>query len=169
MIFVRASEKEHLPWYRVKSYDGNLTEAEKRHLDQIRMKDPHPATSFDDLPEEVQSYVRGLQFAIYDSKQEKAAAKAFIFSAVGVALIYSGYKGTAFFPLPSIIFGFVVLIGAWPLYVREWKKNAEEFRPRDEKAPTHIDELLRREWELDEIERLDSQRKSEGVIGGVAL
>ncbi len=165
MFFVTASEKEHLPWYRMKSYDGNLTEAQKRHLDQIRMRDRHPAPSFSDLPEEVQSYISGLEMTNYDAKQERAAAKALIFSAVGVALIYTGYKGTAYLPWPSLIFGFVLLIGAWPLYGREWKKNAEEFLPKSDKAPTHTDELLRREWELDEIARLDSKENDEGVLG----
>jgi hypothetical protein len=165
---VTASEKEHLPWYRMKSYDGNLTEDQKRHLDQIRMRDRHPAASFSDLPEEVQSYLSGLEMTIYDAKQEKAVAKAFIFSAMGVALIYYGYKGAAYLPLPSIIFGIVVLIGAWPLYGREWKKNAEEFLPKDDKAPTHTDELLRREWELDEIANLVKQGKSDGMKGGIS-
>jgi hypothetical protein len=165
MFLVTAREKEHLPWYRMKSYDGNLTEAQKRHLDQIRMRDRHPAASFSDLPEEVQSYVSGLEMTIYDAKQEKAVAKAFIFSAMGAALIYSGFKGTAYLPWPSIIFGFVVLVGAWPLYGREWKKNAEEFLPKDDSAPTHTDELLRREWELGEIANLVNQRKSDEAVG----
>ena len=103
-----------------------------------------------------------------NKKAECSVVKAFIFSAMGVALIYSGYKGTAYLPWPAIIFGFVVLVGAWPFYRREWKKNAENFLPRDDKAPTHTDELLRREWELDEIARLDSKKKSEGMKGGIS-
>jgi hypothetical protein len=149
----------------MKSYDGSLTEVEKRHLDSFRMRDRHPAASFNDLPEEVQTYIRGLEFTIYDTKQEKAAAKALIFLAMGVALIYAGYKGTAYFSWSAIVFGFVFLIAAWPLYRREWNKNAEEFRPKGDHAPSYTDELLRREWELDEIARLDSKEKVEGVFG----
>jgi hypothetical protein len=44
---------------------GTMTEtsqrAEKRQLDFFRMQDKHPAATYDSLPQEVQSYIGGLE------------------------------------------------------------------------------------------------------------
>jgi hypothetical protein len=66
MWWKRESSSKRLPWYRAPNYSGNLTEAEKRQLDALRMQAPHPAARYEDLPEEVQSYISGLAIEAYD-------------------------------------------------------------------------------------------------------
>jgi hypothetical protein len=77
-----ARRNEWLPWYRRKGYKGNLTEEEKRILDSFRMKEPHPAARYWQLPEEVQSYISRLQIELYDKKQDGAAGKALVLTGV---------------------------------------------------------------------------------------
>jgi hypothetical protein len=139
---------EHLPWYRGKDYKGNLTETEKRQLDALRMQDKHPSTSHSDLPEEVRSYIGLLEMQLYDSKQDKAAGKAFGLSAFGIALLYVNHFGVpASGSLFSYAMGLFFVIAPWLFYKREWRKNADEFIPRDPRAPTSTDEMIRQEWE----------------------
>ena len=54
-----------------------------RQLDAFRTQPKHPAATFDDLPEEVQTYLSGIQLELYDKKQEAAANRALIYSAIG--------------------------------------------------------------------------------------
>ena len=63
-MFPRKKKKqpaEPLSWYRARGYKGNLTEHEKRQLDSFRMQEHHPAATCESLPEEVQSYIGGLE------------------------------------------------------------------------------------------------------------
>ncbi len=55
MWWKREQRTEFLPWYRVPGFKGKVSEAEKRQLDAFRMQERHPAASYQDLPEEVQS------------------------------------------------------------------------------------------------------------------
>ena len=143
-----------LPWYRRPGYKGNLTEAQKRELDAFRTQAKHPSTRFEDLPEEVQGYIAGLELNVYDLRQEKAASLAIVCSLVGIALLYSHYFGK---PLSLSVswawtFGLLLMIAPWFVYRHEWKKNAKEF-------DLPVDERLRREWELDYLAR---HREDEG-------
>jgi hypothetical protein len=83
---MRKRKADWVPWYRERKYKGNLTEAEKRQLDAFRTQPKHAAASSDDLPEEVQSYLSGIEMELYDKKQEGVAARAFLYSAIGAGL-----------------------------------------------------------------------------------
>jgi hypothetical protein len=145
---------EWLPWYRARNYKGNLTEDEKRHLDAFRMQPKHPAAAFDDLPEEVQSYISRLELDLYDKKQDGAVAQAFVVSAIGAGMLLLNYKTC--FASPTIwtnLGGILLLISPWFVYRYRWHKNAEKFTPRD--APGRpTEEGIRLEWELNYIARV---------------
>ena len=146
-MFRRRREKqEWVPWYRRKDYKGDLTEATKRELDAFRMQDKHPATLFGDLPEEVQRYINTIEMHIYDFKQERAAAKPMLASALGAIIIFLSYKGFGYAGDFGYVFGVLLLTVPWFFYRREWRKNADEFLP--EVSPNNpTDEGIRAEWE----------------------
>jgi hypothetical protein len=157
---MRKRNAEWVPWYRERKYKGDLTEAEKRELDAFRMQPEHPATSFDDLPEEVQSYISGIELELYDKKQEGAAARAILYSAIGAGLLFLNYKSC--FPAPDVWvdLGAVLLLGfTWFGYWRQWRRNAEEFVPTGHSwSPT--EEGIRKEWELDYISHSRAKRSA---------
>ncbi|CAN7257493.1 hypothetical protein LJR098_001055 [Rhizobium sp. LjRoot98] len=162
VMWRRNKELEVLPWYRRSGYKGNLTEAQKRKLDAFRMAPSHPAATFDDLPEEVQSYISSLQIELYDKKQESLASRTFGVSAVGLAWLCISYFG---FPVPTIwtyIFGAVLLAAPWVIYPLEWKRNADEFLPKrvEPDALSATNENIRTEWELNYI--VDADVKDRG-------
>jgi len=82
-MFGRKNEKqESLPWYREPNYKGDLTEDEKRELDSLRYRADrqgvkHPAATYDDLPDEVQSYISRLQIELYDNIQANSFGRSF--------------------------------------------------------------------------------------------
>jgi hypothetical protein len=84
---------EWVPWYRAHDYEGNLTEAEKRQLDSFRVQPKHPAAQYDELPEEVQSYINRIECELYDKKQSSLVGQATVLSAIGGALLFLNYKG----------------------------------------------------------------------------
>ena len=57
------------PWYRQKSYNGDLTEDQKRYLDSFRNGEPHPAVSLFELQQEVQDRIYELEFQLEDHKE----------------------------------------------------------------------------------------------------
>ena len=146
-------DREWVPWYRARNYKGNLTEAEKRYLDAFRMQSKHPAANFDELPEEVQSYLSGIHLELYDKKQEGVAARAFLFSAAGAGLLFLNYKRC--FAAPdgwvNLIAG-LLLVFPWFWYWRQWHKNAQEFLPKGIPGRA-TEEGIRKEWELNCIAR----------------
>jgi hypothetical protein len=84
----KRKQQEWVPWYRARNYKGNLTEAEKRQLDAFRTQPKHPAATFDDLPEEAQGYLSGIRLELYDKKQDGAASRAFVMSAIGAGVLF---------------------------------------------------------------------------------
>jgi hypothetical protein len=84
---------ESLPWYRKKGFKGDLTENEKRQLDSFRMRENHPAASYDSLPEEVQYYISKLEIEGYDCKQQSLAASCLFVSGVGAFFLIRYYFG----------------------------------------------------------------------------
>jgi hypothetical protein len=143
---------EWVPWYRARNYKGNLTEAEKRQLDAFRIQAKHPAATFDDLTEEVQSYLSGIQLELYDKNQAGVAARAFLYSAIGAGMLFLNYKSC--FAAPTIWWNLgavLLLICPWFVYRYQWHKNAEESTPKD--APWRAtEEGIRKEWELSYID-----------------
>ncbi|WP_442203804.1 hypothetical protein [Rhizobium sp. RAF56] len=104
------------------------------------------------MPDEVQSYVGNLEMALYNLKQEGAAGRAFAVSAIGALIVGLNYFG--FRPTSAIwpyLIGILFLTVPWFRYSSELKKNASEDMPRDARAGTSTDELIKREWELDFI------------------
>ena len=63
------------------------------NLDDFRMQPKHPAAQEDDLPEEVRDHIGTIEMELYDKKQEYAAGKAIVGSALGAALLFLNYKG----------------------------------------------------------------------------
>jgi hypothetical protein len=151
---------EWLPWYRARNFKGNLTEAEKRQLDAFRTQPKHPAATFDDLSEEIQRYISGIQVELYDKKQEGAASRAFLYSAIGAGLLFLNYKSC--FAAPDLWVNsaaVLLLVFAWFGYWRQWHKNAEEFTPTG--APWRAtEEGIRQQWELNYI-ALSREEKSD--------
>ena len=54
-----------------------------------------------------------------------------------------GHDESSFF---NYFWSISLLILPWIFYAKKWRKNADEFLPKD--APSPIDEALRSEWEL---------------------
>lgn len=138
---------EPLPWYRERTYKGNLTEAEKRQLDAFRMQDKHPAADWNELPEEVQSYISRIEMDVYDRKQSTLAVTTIACSAAGLLLGYSAYMGYVDSSAWKYAIAAILTVAPWFFYRRQWNKNAEEFLPSDNPGrPT--EEGIRQEWEM---------------------
>ncbi|MGH0214408.1 hypothetical protein NKY66_10890 [Sinorhizobium meliloti] len=158
MWWKRKQNTEWLPWYRVPGFKGKVSEAEKRQLDAFRMQERHPAASYQDLPEEVQSYISRLELENYDFKQEKAVNGPMLASLIGAVILGVSYFGVHIQPTGSIwpyAFGLLLLIAPWFVYRREWQRNADELFPRRHGGPNLSDENIRKEWELDYLTRGD--------------
>jgi len=61
---------EHLPWYRAKNYRGDLTEREKQLLDDLRSRGDEQATKSDELPADVQGYIKHLEFELEEKRRQ---------------------------------------------------------------------------------------------------
>ncbi|ATU92894.1 hypothetical protein [Phyllobacterium zundukense] len=157
----RKKKAELLPWYRKPTYKGKMSEADKRILDSFRMQPKHPAATSDDLPEEVRSYINGLEVTLYDLKQDKIVGRSMIFSLVGAAMLYVNYFGVPAPTIWSYFIGAAFLIVPWFIYPYEWRKNADEFVPkdRDPDALSPTDEAIRTEWELEYIVNTHSEER----------
>lgn len=153
-----AGKADWVPWYRRKDYKGNLSEEEKRALDSFRFEERHPATSYEDLPEDVQKYISRIELELYDKKQEIAAGKAFTLTGIAAFLIYLIYIDNAYYSPVAYVFSAAIVFFAWLNYRREWNKNANELFPKEDGAPSHIDEGIQSEWEQDYIVRLREQK-----------
>ena len=88
-----ANESEWKPWYRRKDYKGNLTEDQKRYLDSFRNGEPHPATPFGDLPDEVQSRLMELELDLKEQQDSASVVTTLVWSALGCYSVYEGYIG----------------------------------------------------------------------------
>ena|SRR5215207_8609084 len=141
---------ERLPWYRVRTYKGDLSEDEKRQLDSFRMQETHPAASQDSLPREVQSYVIALEMEIYDRKQERLVGCCLLVSGVGAFFLFRyifGYEEGSFFKYSWSV---LLLVLPWIYYRIQFKRNADDYLPPGEAVfPTN--EAIRKEWELEYI------------------
>jgi hypothetical protein len=165
MFWRRTQKREYLPWYRRLDYKGDLTETEKRELDALRRQKKHPAARYEDLPDEVQHYIAGLELAAYDLKQDKAALKPIACALIGISLLYFHYVGppslSAFWTWAWALF---LLIVPWFVYRREWNKNAQEFMPDYLATPgasSPANEALLREWEVSHLTRNRSVSRQE--------
>jgi hypothetical protein len=152
-MWKRKRKAEWLPWYRVRNYKGDLTEAEKRQLDAFRMQPKHPAADLDDLPEEVRLYIIGIDVELDELKQALAFGRCLVLSGIGAAQLYLNYKGCVGAPtIWSYALWALVLVLPWFLYSKEWHKNAEAFLPSDH-SHRPINEAIRQEWELEYVVR----------------
>lgn len=142
---------EWKPWYRQKGYKGKLTEDEKRFLDSFRNGNPHPATSFEDLPDEVQSRLIELEDQLKDQED--------IFSVwlMLLTLLLSGYAFYIGFTdeigLSAVgcycfgLFGFFTIYRTYNAYVarhehHNWYGDTNKGEPF-----SSTDEALQRCWE----------------------
>jgi hypothetical protein len=150
---MRRHKQEWLPWYRARDYKGDLSEAEKRQLDGFRTQPvQHPAARLDQLPEEVQEFIGRIELELYDHKQQEAAGFAIVYSLIVVVVLVLNYLGC--FPHSTIWSypaGALLLIATWVIYKRKWDRNAEEFLPSGDDAPSRTNEAFRQEWELNYI------------------
>ena len=158
----KKKQAEQLPWYRRRNYKGSLTEAEKRQLDFFRMQEKHPAADYDRLPEEVKSYIGGLEMEVYDKKQEALVLPTLVGSGFGayflIRCIFGYDEGSLLRYAVSIAF----LVLPWIWYQLTFNKNAEAFLPEHGASPTY--EAILREWELDYISnKRMSERESARV------
>lgn len=145
-----------MPWYRRPEYKGNLAEAQKRKLDAFRMQSTHPSARFEDLPDEVQSYIAAMEVDIYDLRQEKAFFLAILCSLFGIAVLLHHYgKLLSLSHFWAWTCGLLLLIAPWFVYWYDWNKIAEEFD-----AP--VDERFRREWEVHYLARFREEQDEGG-------
>lgn len=137
-----------------------MTEEQKRHLDGIRDRGPHPAIKYEQLPDEAQSYINELEMEAYDAKQQALAGRTLLLSALGAFLIDANFlhfidltnSWTAITAVP-------LLVLPWIFYAWQWRRNADELSPKysDTEWPRPTDEKLREAWEVDYIVRRASQ------------
>lgn len=153
-----ARDAEWMPWYRRKGYKGDLSEAEKRVLDAVRLKDRHPATSGETLPEDVRGYIERLQLELYERKQEIITSKGLILFFLVLSVVYATYELQTFPPLLGYPFAAGLLFYAILAYRREWSANEAELFPRAKGAPDATDQGIQQAWELNHIVRLKMRR-----------
>jgi hypothetical protein len=137
---------ECLPWYRARDYKGDLTENEKRQLDSFRMRQEHPAASYDTLPGEVKGYISELTMEIYDRKQERLVMGCFVVSGASAFFLARYAFGYAEGSLFEYSLSLGMLIFPWIYYRIKWRKNADEYVPPGE-AVFPVNEALRKNWE----------------------
>ena len=134
------------PWYRQPGYDGNLTEAEKLQLDGFRALSKHPATQYENLPEEVQDYISKIEIELYDAKQAAAAGGMFAGAGAGVALLWLCYFGYApAVTLWDYAISAMVIVASLVWYRWKWGKNSTAL------SALSADEKLKMEWELNHV------------------
>jgi len=156
-----ADKNEWVPWYRRSNYKGNLSEEEKRILDSFRLEEKHPATSYEDLPNEVQGYINRIELELYDKTQDSVAGKAFILTLVAAFLVFLAYEDLSYNSFLTYVLGAMLFLFACFQYWRDWNKNANDLFPKEDKAPNRTDEGIQAEWELDYIVRLKRQKQPE--------
>ena len=143
----KKKQHEHLPWYRLRNYKGDLTEVEKRQLDFFRTQEKHPAADYHDLPEEVQRYISGLEMEVYDNKQGALVVQTLLFSGIGGYFFIRSILAYGEGSFLSYVWSISLLILPWFWYRIKWRKNADEFLPKE--GPWPASEAILREWELD--------------------
>jgi hypothetical protein len=127
---------------------GNLTEAEKRELDSFRHRESeggeHPSAHYDDLPEEVRSYLSKIEIERYDLIQETLVGRCFLLSGVGLFLLLNhfGWISPKYDSTAVFLAGGFLLLAPWVYYPIKWRKNADHFLERDG---------IRTEWELNYV------------------
>jgi len=134
-----------------------MSESEKRELDRIRDQEVHPACKYENLPSEVQTYISRLELENYDYKQHSAASMMMLGILFGSSILLSAYFGFNITPATSIwryLVGVGFILACIVLFRREWKRNADAFLPKDDEAPSTVDEQLKQEWELAYIVRI---------------
>jgi len=153
----KRSTTEYLPWYRRPDYNGKMSESEKRKLDRIRDQDVHPAFKYENLPSEVQTYISRLRVENYDHKQNSAASMMMVGVLFGSSILLSAYFGFNVTPATSIwryLVGVGIIVACIVFFRREWSRNADAFLPKDDEAPSSVNEQLKQEWELDYLVRI---------------
>jgi hypothetical protein len=154
------AKPEWLPWYRARDYKGNLTEAEKRQLDAFRAQPKHPATRFEDLPEEVRNYVVRIELELHDIKTEVVFGRAVFVSLFGAAMLALHYTGCITASPWNYAADLLLLVVPWFFCGYYSKKYDEEFLPSlDEGVPNPIDEGICKEWELEYIVATHQQQR----------
>lgn len=143
------------PWYRQRGYKGNLSEDEKRFLDSFRNGKLHPATSFEDLPDEVQ----GRLIELEDQLKEEQDTASFLIMLVWFSLsgyaFYSGYTDyDGLTSAASYCFGLFCIFMFYKSYKayssrhehHNWYGDTEKGEPF-----CSTDEGLQRCWELNAV------------------
>jgi len=152
-MFRRKEEaRQFIPWYRERSYKGNLTEEEKRELDSYRWmaQQPggkHPAAEYGDLAAEVQSYISKLEIELYDKVQGEPVFAALLLNAVfGFYLLnYLGWIAPKYDSDWLAVLSVLMLLIPWVYYAVRFRRNADKFW---RKAGS---EGIRFEWEVDHV------------------
>lgn len=159
-MWKRKQSNKDLPWYRQPDYKGNIKESHKRKLDAFREQDSHPSTRFDDIPEDVQSYISGLEIQLQDYKHQQAFNGAVVFSVAGVCILYLLYFG---FNNSSDIWRYflaaTLVFIPWFVYGSKSKKISHEFFSSSDASLSNTEEKIRKEWELNHLSSLMKYEK----------
>ncbi len=159
-----AVKKKFVPWYRQKSYHGNLSEEEKRHLDAFYQLDQHPAVYHGDLPEEASRYINELECELHQERQDSAVTKFFAMIGIGLAVFYVTYNGLGWLGNIGYLVGAVIIVFALYQYYQAHSRNSDWFMPKYEgdNAPVSLtEEKLFEHWDLDEITRYRSRGRQD--------
>lgn len=138
-----------------------MTEEQKRQLDGIRDQNPHPAITYEQLPNEAQSYINELEMEAYDARQQALAGRTLLLSALGAFLIDVNFLHLVNVANSwSAVVAVPLFVLPWVFYVWQWRRNAREFSlPSGGTGWSHpSDEKLREAWELDYVVRRASSR-----------
>lgn len=142
------------PWYKQKSYNGDLTEDQKRYLDSFRNGEPHPAVSLFELQQEVQDRIYELEFQLEGHKVTHFSQTTFVAVGGGILLCYWGYTSESFLSTSSYL-GALVLVAIW---FREWgmyQAFRQKFFRRGDiengEPSCFSEEEIQRCWELNEV------------------
>ena len=161
-----ANESEWKPWYRRKDYKGNLTEDQKRYLDSFRSGKPHPATPFEDLPDEVQSRLIELEEQLKEQQDATSLLTMLVWFSLSSYAFYSGYNDydglTSVASYCFALFVIFILYKSYKAYLYRHKHH-NWYGDTDKGEPfSSTDESLQRHWEVNPLSAYDQTSSDDG-------
>ena len=147
-----ANNSDWKPWYRRRTFKGNLTEDQKRYLDSFRNGEPHPATSFEDLPDEVRSRLIELEERLKNHQDVASVCIMLFWMGICFYSIYVGYFGE--FGLNSVLIygsGLLGIVNFYNSYKSYSSRNQHHnwYGVTEKGEPfSSTDESLQRHWEM---------------------
>jgi hypothetical protein len=157
-------KKEWVPWYRRRDYSGKMSEEEKRILDDVRKDDNHPATSFDELPGEVQTYIASIEQELYDEIKSSIFLKVVSITLFVLFFIVITFLRQDNFSIYSISFWVLGLLVVWGSLWREKRKIEVRFFPEELSQNDSVvftsDEGIQAAWDVDYLMKSQNTKQT---------